>query len=109
MKNIIFYFLLFSLFAPQVGIILRVQKRKMIVVGSCHITAPAAIKITNSHPVLFPKSDLFSAVMLKDFFGTDIVLNERVCLPYCIFSMHVYLSLTIFLPFPTYICADLGI
>lgn len=68
MKNIIFYFLLFPLFAPQVGIILRIQKGKMIVVGSCHIIAPAAIKITNGHLAHFPKSDFFSAVMLKDWF-----------------------------------------
>lgn len=67
MKNIIFYFLSFPLLARQVGIILRIQKGKMIVVGSCHIIAPAAIKITNSHPALFPKSDFFYVVTLKDF------------------------------------------
>lgn len=67
MKNIIFYFPLFHLFALQVGIILRSQEGKMIVVGSCHIDAPAAIKITNSYPGFFPKSDFFSEVMLKDW------------------------------------------
>lgn len=90
MKNIIFYFLSFPLFAPQVGIILRIQKGKMTVVGSCHITAPAAIKITNSHPALFPKSDLFSAVILKDCFLALVLflMKGLVFLP-AFFSIHV--------------------
>lgn len=90
MKNIIFYFLLFPLFTPQVGIILRIQKGKMIVVGSCHIIAPAVIKITNTHPALSTKSDLFSAVILKDCFLALILflMKGLVFLP-AFFSIHV--------------------
>lgn len=86
MKNIIFYFLSFPLFAPQVGIILRIQRGKMIVVGSCHIIAPAAIKITVT--LLF--FQIFFCSHVKGLvFGTDTVLNERVSFPTCISSIHI--------------------
>lgn len=90
MKNIIFYFLSFPLFAPQVGNILRMQKGKMMVVGSCHIIAPAAIKITNSHPFSIICFFFFSCSHVKELcFDTDIILNERVSFPSCIFSAHM--------------------